>query len=65
MWMDKLNSVFAWFRPLKVVRLDNGPCFTLEGFKTLCDDWGILRQPSSPLYPSSNGLVELALQMAK
>lgn len=44
---------------------DNGPCFIANEFQAFCDDLGIKKSPSTPLYPQGNALAELGVCKAK
>ena len=44
---------------------DNGPQYSSKEFKQFTDEWGIKHNPSSPLFPKSNGLAERNIQTIK
>ena len=44
---------------------DNGPQYSSKEFKQFTDEWGIKHNPSSPLFPKSNGLAERNIQTTK
>ena len=44
---------------------DNGPCYTVEVFTNLMQEYNVNHIASSQHYPQSNGLVEKLVQMVK
>ena len=48
-----------------VVHSDNGPCYRSQEFADFKNKWGFKHVTSSPHFPSSNGLVEKAVQTVK
>ena len=48
-----------------VVHSDNGPCYRSQEFADFKNKWGFKHVTSSPHFPSSNELVEKAVQTVK
>ncbi|CAB4021418.1 Transposon Ty3-G Gag-Pol poly [Paramuricea clavata] len=48
-----------------IVHSDNGPCYSSQEFADFKTKWGFKHVTSSPHFPSSNGLVEKAVQTVK
>ena len=44
---------------------DNGPCYTVEVFTSLMQEYSVNHIKSSPHYPQSNGLAETFVHIAK
>ena len=63
--IDRLWNVFATLGLPKVVVSDNGPSFTSAEFGCFMKENGIVHTFTSPYHPSSNGLVERAVQTVK
>ena len=64
--MAKLTAgTFSLFGPPKEIISDNGPQFTGQPYKDMCDKWAITHSTSSPRYPKSNGLVERMVKTVK
>ena len=63
--IDRLRNVFATLGLPKVVVSDNGPSFTTAEFGCFMKENGIVHTFTSPYHPSSNGLVERAVQTVK
>ena len=60
-----LKSIFARHGiPIMVVR-DNDPKISGSEIRAFYRDWGITFNPSSPLYPQSNGMAERSIQTVK
>uniref|UniRef100_A0A131YJ66 RNA-directed DNA polymerase n=1 Tax=Rhipicephalus appendiculatus TaxID=34631 RepID=A0A131YJ66_RHIAP len=60
-----LKDIFARFGIPNVLISDQGPPFDSQAFKSFLQQWDIVHEPSSPLYPSSNGQVERTIQTVK
>ena len=57
-----------WFSDVgapKVLMSDNGPQFTSRRFREFCKKWNIEQKFSTPYYPQSNGLAEIAVKSVK
>lgn len=60
-----MKNVFACFGFPKVIRSDNGACYTSREFRKFAHENGIILATSSPRYPPSNGLAESAVKTIK
>lgn len=60
-----LKDVFARFGIPYVLISDQGPPFHSAAFRAFVQGWHIVHDPSSPLYPRSNGQVERTIQTVK
>ena len=63
--LEKLRTTFATHGLPEVLVSDNGSVFTSEDFKVFTRRNGIRHVTSAPYHPSSNGLVERAVQIFK
>lgn len=63
--IEKLRIVFSTHGLPRKVVTDNGPSFTSEEFRTFLSNNGIAHVTTAPYHPSSNGLVERAVQTFK
>ena len=63
--LEKLRTTFATHGLPKVLVSDNGSVFTSEDFNVFTRRNGIRHVTSAPYHPSSNGLVERAVQTFK
>ena len=63
--VQHLRQLFAWFRIPDSIVSDNGTLFTAQEFQDFCKSNRIQHIRSSPYHPSSNGLVERAVQVFK
>lgn len=57
--INKLEEVFATFDYPASIKSDNGPPFNSEAFAKYCEQHGIISTHSIPLWPQSNGEVEI------
>ena len=60
--LTKLRETFATHCLPEVVVSDHGTVFTSEEFKVFCQKNGVRHLMSAPYHPSTNGLVECAVQ---
>ena len=63
--IDKMRSTFASHGLPEIVVSDNGSNFVSSEFKSFLQKNGIKHITSAPYHPSTNGLVELAVQTFK
>ncbi|KAI7802842.1 hypothetical protein IRJ41_020318 [Triplophysa rosa] len=63
--IEKLRSCFSTHGLPKMLVSDNATCFKSEEFETFMKRNGIQHVTSAPYHPSSNGLVERAVQTFK
>lgn len=63
--IEKLRQSFSVFGLPKMLVSDNGACFTSSEFESFMEQNGIRHVRSAPFHPSSNGLVERAVQTFK
>jgi len=63
--IDEIKSVFSCYGVPKVLRSDNGPCYSSDLFKEFAKEWGFIHRTSSPRYPESNGMAERAVGTIK
>lgn len=63
--IEKLRQSFSIFGLPKMLVSDNGSCFTSAEFASFMKQNGIRHVRSAPFHPSSNGLVERAVQTFK
>lgn len=63
--IQTLKAVFCRHGIPMVLRMDNGPQFSSEGFKKFCNDYSIIHKTSSLHTPHSNGEAERAVQTVK
>nr|XP_023659478.1 uncharacterized protein K02A2.6-like [Paramormyrops kingsleyae] len=63
--IEKLRQSFSVFGLPKMLVSDNGTCFTSIEFESFMKQNGIRHVRSAPFHPSSNGLVERAVQTFK
>ena len=60
-----LKSVFARMGVPRIIRSDNGACFTSREMQQFALKWDFTQTFSSPRYPQSNGMAELAVGTVK
>lgn len=60
-----LKEIFARFGLPNEIVSDQGPPFDSDMLMAFAREWDIVLNPSSPLYPRSNGLVERYVQTLK
>ena len=60
-----LKSLFAEQGVPVILRSDNGPQFSSNGFRKFADEYGFRHVTSSPHYPWSNGFVESQVKIVK
>ena len=63
--VNHTKSIFARHGIPDVVRSDNGPQYNATQYKQFAQDWNFEHQTSSPYYPRSSGLAEIAVQIVK
>ena len=63
--ISALKTSFARFGIPETVRSDNGPQFDSAEFANFASQYGFTHKTSSPRFPQSNGLVELAVKTVK
>ena len=63
--ISSMQTIFSCFGVPKVLRSDNGPCYSSEMFREFAMKWGFRHETSSPRYPESNGMAERAVQTVK
>lgn len=63
--IEKLSQNFSVFGLPEMLVSDNGTCFTSAEFESFMKQNGIRHMRSAPFHPSSNGLVERAVQTFK
>lgn len=56
--IDQLMIIFSRFGIPNILRADNGPQFTSEGFHSFCEEQGIHLDNTIPYWPQMNGEVE-------
>lgn len=62
---SKLAQLFTDFGIPRVLRSDNGPCFSSGSFRSFLTQYGIEHRTSSPRFPQSNGMAERHIQTIK
>lgn len=60
-----MQCAFARFDIPEIIYSDNGPQFRSREFQEFMKKWDIVHQTSSPYYPQSNGMAEIAVKIAK
>ena len=65
MVIGALECVFARIGVPRIVRSDNGTCFTSREMQEFALEWGFTQSFSSPRYPQSNGMAERAVGTVK
>ena len=60
-----LKSLFAEQGVPVILRSDNGPQFSSNGFRKFADEYGFRHVTSSPHYPRSNGFTESQVKIVK
>ena len=60
-----IKTTCSMFGAPKELISDNGPQYSSKEFKQFTNEWGIKHNPSSPVYPKSNGLAERTIQTVK
>ena len=63
--IEELRVLFSQFGIPETIVSDNGTCFTSVEFKQFLKKNGIVQILSAPYHPSTNGLAERAVQVAK
>ena len=63
--IKEMKATFARHGIPDIVQSDNGPCYSSQEFADFKNKWGFKHITSSPHFPSSNGLVERAVQTIK
>lgn len=61
----KLKVHFSRFGIPEKIKTDNGPQFTSQEFQSFVKQMSVKHETSSPLHPSSNGLSEVYVKIAK
>ena len=59
--IKEMKATFARHGIPDIVHSDNGPCYSSQEFADFKNKWGFKHITSSPHFPSSNGLVEKAV----
>ena len=63
--IKEMKANFARHGIPDIVHSDTGPCYSNQEFADFKNKWGFKHITSSPHFPSSNGLVEKAVQTVK
>ena len=59
------KQVFSEYGWPETLISGNGPCYTVEAFTTMKQEYGVNHITNSPHYPQSNGLAEKYVQIDK